>query len=584
MLRLRRFGRSGGTMLIGAMLATACAVPAWGQANTARFKPMKVNVTPVSLVASFPGEGPVPRGDCPDSISTHTDANFGGGAFVVQGGFAQMEIAAAQYTIPAAAFPIKLNLAEMIFATSSSSQQTTTQWGIRVWSGPPNTGTLVAAYDSDGTILPHIVIPQGTNGVNVQVSVDPGDPEQIIIDAPADGSRSFTVGYIINQHNQQTQNPCLVSPPTCCNAFPTTDTSGLQQPANNWLFGVNCGSFGCPPNGGWARFSQLASFCRPSGDWVIRVTWESVNCNPTVGACCLPAGNCIIASSTDCSNQGGTYQGDNVTCGSVNCPQPVMGACCLPSGVCEQRTQSSCQASSGTYQGNNTLCANVNCPQPARACCFQSTGGCLNLTPSNCTTAGGVPGPVGSLCATYVCFPMGACCLPNGNCVGPVSPAGCQSQGGTFQGNATTCANTNCPQPTGACCFTNGNCLQFTSSECSTAGGTYQGNGTTCGPTTCAPPTGRCCFPNGACLDFTAEDCATAGGTFGGVGSMCSSGPCAPACPCDWNHAGGVNSQDYFDFLTAFFAGNADFNGDLMTTSQDFFDFIVCFFQPPSGC
>jgi hypothetical protein len=53
------------------------------------------------------------------------------------------------------------------------------------------------------------------------------------------------------------------------------------------------------------------------------------------------------------------------------------------------------------------------------------------------------------------------------------------------------------------------------------------------------------------------------------------------ACPCDFNASGELNSQDFFDFVAAFFNMNADYNNDGQTTSQDFFDFLSCFF---TGC
>jgi len=52
-------------------------------------------------------------------------------------------------------------------------------------------------------------------------------------------------------------------------------------------------------------------------------------------------------------------------------------------------------------------------------------------------------------------------------------------------------------------------------------------------------------------------------------------------CRGDWNRDCTLNSQDFFDFITAFFANSADFNNDNLTNSQDFFDFIVAFF---AGC
>src|SRR6185295_11025295 len=122
-----------------------------------------------------------------------------------------------------------------------------------VWSGTPSTGIEIIHVSSDGISIPHLVLPPGTNASVVEVDFQPDAPDNIVI--PDNGTHTFSIGFRIDHHNQQTGNPCSVAPPTCCNAFPTVDTGGLQFSPNNWLFGVNCGPFGCPANGGWSTFA-----------------------------------------------------------------------------------------------------------------------------------------------------------------------------------------------------------------------------------------------------------------------------------------------------------------------------------------
>ena len=84
-------------------------------------------------------------------------------------------------------------------------------------------------------------------------------------------------------------------------------------------------------------------------------------------------------------------------------------------------------------------------------------------------------------------------------------------------------------------------------------------------------------FNNDGAIDLAAANGSGNGSVTVLINQCGGSDPCAA----DWNTDETVNSQDFFDFLTAFFDLDADFNGDKTTNSQDFFDFLTAFF---AGC
>jgi hypothetical protein len=73
------------------------------------------------------------------------------------------------------------------------------------------------------------------------------------------------------------------------------------------------------------------------------------------------------------------------------------------------------------------------------------------------------------------------------------------------------------------------------------------------------------------------------------VSNPCTSATSDPAtltvssCPADFNLDGVQNTQDYFDFVNAFFASapSADFDHSGVVDSSDFFAFLTAFF---AGC
>lgn len=370
---------------------------------------------------------------CETQSISHTESDFGPGTYTLQAGFVEGEYAAASYTLDASDFPLKIETVEMLFSTNQAIVQTTTEWSFMVWDGTPTNGQLIALFSSDDTLLPHMVLGPGTEGGVLTVSVDPTDPDQIII-SNASQTNTFTIGFRIDSHNAP-GSPCLVAPNLNQNAFPTTDIDGVASPTGNWINAVE-GLFCCSP--GWFNFQSFSALCTPSGDWVMRASYTPFSCEEEAGACCQPSGTCI------------------------------------------ETTESGCLALGGSFQGALTSCISANCPLPTGACCVESTGGCAVVSQDSCETFQGLYQGDGTTCSELICFPEGACCLPTGECTDNTTPESCATLGGTFQGDGTSCTSTICPDPTGTCCADSTSCFQLAEDICLVLGGIWGGPGTTC--------------------------------------------------------------------------------------------------------
>ncbi len=568
--------RCGARLAAGLVVCMAASAAAYEPTETTiqldGVPKFKVKMTPIDLEPGMEnGGGGDPRGPgCPQQQRTHTHPNnFQGGTFNAQGGFVETEIAAASYQLTGADFPLRIDTMEFVFATQQATVQTVTQYTILVWEGQPNNGNQIFSFSSDDLILPHVRIGPGTAGVNIMVSVDPGDPVQIIVSD--NGSHIFSIGIRIDVHNSAPTSSCLCVPgvpslgglpAVCCppnpqtNAFPVTDTDGLANPSNNWLYARDCpGATGlCQAPAGWINFATPGM---PSGDWVIRASYTPFIC-PGFGACCNPStGICQVLTETDCQNSAGNWQGEGTNCSPNPCPQP-QGACCKVDGSCVPNASlASCNTFIGEQFYQNQPCTSVECIQPSGACCTgDSVQPCVEVDQGTCQSvyAGTFRGGFTS-CSEGTCD--GACCVSGGGCV-PLSQGDCAVvPNSQFQGVGVACApNDACP--VGACCLSSGACTNGTVLDCNAQGGVYQGTGTNCGSVNCPQPTGACCFDGGSCLsNRTLSNCNILGGTWAGANTTCP-GACQAPCPAadgDMNGDTLVDAKDLPLFVTALMSG-----------------------------
>ena len=261
---------------------------------------LQVKMTPIDLSNATVQM----MGACPEQEVTLTDSDFGPGTYVVQAGFEEGESLGAEYVVPEIEFPIRVDRMEVMFATSNATVSTTTRWSVTVWDGTPMEGSQVASFVSDGKIIPHLVMPPGTSGTIIQVVVAPDDAEQIYVYNDS-GMNSYSVTFSIVEHNSPGA-PCLKAPPSYANAFPCTDTSGLQFPGENLINAID-GTL-CVCGSGWFTFASFPSICTPSGDWVMRSAYTPVNCSGDDAACCFENDTCMDLTPIECASFGGEAQ------------------------------------------------------------------------------------------------------------------------------------------------------------------------------------------------------------------------------------------------------------------------------------
>lgn len=305
-----------------------------------------------------------------------------------------------------------------------------------------------------------------------------------------------------------------------------------------------------------------------------------------LGTCCV-LGSCSVDTKLDCLNMGGTFNeaGSN---GWHACDMAddfctvTTGACCLPTDECLVRTPAQCATSNGVFQGYGIGCSAFLCEDGA--CCYSNImdePDCIEVRPLECADTNGLNGRFqgnGTTCPSD-CFITGACCFPTGTCK-QLAEVECMTSNGTYNGDDTFCALTECPE-LAACCFTvlgQPQCGVRTEAECallnnSTWGdpgstcapgaatacqvgaccaldstcteglrancnlkpfGVFNGNLSTCGPQSC-PARGACCVPDVdgySCEVREPADCATNGMVYRGDAEACDDSVCesAPCC------------------------------------------------------
>ena len=252
--------------------------------------------------------------------------------------------------------------------------------------------TIQGTLNGDGTLATTIDAQQG--GIVFVISSGEGSGT-VIKDLVITGGSAFIGGGIFLQDSNPTISSCVIQDNEsgnrgggiyCSNGSPTITSSTISD---NTAAAIGGGVFcsngnptisGCTILGNSANLDGGGIYCSNSeptisGSVICGNAPDQLNgiglpagslvsdscdiVSNTFGACCL-GGTCMIGTEADCTAAGGTYAGDDVTCGDAGCATPpVTGVCCVSSG-CVTNTSDDCTALGGNWLGEDSSCD--DCP------------------------------------------------------------------------------------------------------------------------------------------------------------------------------------------------------------------------------
>jgi hypothetical protein len=340
--------------------------------------------------------------------------------------------------------------------------------------------------------------------------------------------------------------------------------------------------------------SQMYIMSRGEGAVYAASTTVSIT---NVGGC-ITGSTCTLLTASACATAGGTYVGDNQVC-------PAPGACCNAS-ACTIQFQVTCTAGGGTFQGGNTVCSSYT----------SSTGGAfedIDATGTAITTLGdddSVTIPIGFSYSFYgnaytdvrvgangyLSFSggdgpeswtphLGSSVEPNNLIAGLWTDLSPQIAPGSvkYQVLGATPARRLIVQWTRVSQYTASTPIDENTFQIVLFEGTNNSEvrfGVLNNPSTTPLPPYQSGLEN---IDGSQSVVVpTASIVNNGLLQFAPTpNPCA--CHADFNHSGGLEVQDIFDFLAAWFAGSpsANFNGVNGLEVQDIFDFLAAWF---AGC